>query len=143
MWLKLAGGSNDFNPVCTSVCTYNDEISYEGLLDAWKFMIKRYPRYHQKLTGVGRRFHTARLVDDPTFDIHNHFSIERLPDGANGKRELEAFVSTFVAKTWDLNKPLWEGKVVYNYTDAEGAKSAVIVRAHHSTFISRFRHPFS
>jgi NRPS condensation-like uncharacterized protein len=132
MFLKFTGGSQNFNPVCVSLCTLAEELQFEGLITAWENMISRYPRYRQKLTNMNRRVHTARLVDVENFNVRDYFTVERLPDGANGKRELEDAVSEFNARGWDFEKPLWEAKLIHNYTDSEGAKSALIVRAHHT-----------
>jgi hypothetical protein len=104
----------------------------EALMRTWDEMTQRYPRYRQKLVGVGRKLHSARLVDNPFFNVRDHVIVERLPDNANGKHALEDAMATFMAKTWDLEKPLWEAKVLYNYRDGTGAKCALIVRAHHS-----------
>lgn len=95
-------------------------------------MTARYPAYRQKLTGMNRRFHTTRLQQDTSFNIRNHISVVHLPDGFNGKRALEDAMAAFIAREWDLNRPLWEAQVVYNYDDGTGAKSALIARAHHS-----------
>jgi hypothetical protein len=96
-------------------------------------MTKRYPAYRQRVTGLHRRFHTVRMRTDPTFDIHNHISEEQLPAGVNGKAALEDAMALFIAKEWDLSRPLWEAKVLYGYEDGTGAKAALIARAHHST----------
>jgi len=132
MYLMMSGGSQGYNPLCISLCTYTEEIAFEGLMVAWENMISRYPRYRQKLTNMGRRLHTARLVEVENFNVRDYFTFERLPDGANGKRALEDIISEFSSREWDFGKPLWEAKLIHNYSDGEGAKSAVIVRAHHT-----------
>jgi len=35
----------------------------------------------------------------------------------------------FIAKGWDLHRPLWEMLLIENYRDEDGAKSALITRA--------------
>jgi hypothetical protein len=95
-------------------------------------MTTRYPAYRRRVTGLHRRFHTVRLQPDANFDIRNHVSSVRLPARANGKQALEDAMAAFVAKEWDLSRPLWEAQVIYGYEDGTGAKSALIARAHHS-----------
>jgi hypothetical protein len=116
------------------VFTFADEISYDGLVRTWDEMTSRYTAYRQRLTGLDGYFHSARLVDNPDFNVRDHVFIERLPHGRNGKRELEELMAAFMSKPWDLKKPLWEAKVVYNYRDDTGARSALLTRAHHSAF---------
>jgi hypothetical protein len=155
MWLLLTGGENDFNPVwyvftyvtrccetkgivySASIYTFAEEVSFEGLLNEWNMMTTRYPAYRQRLTGLNRRFHTVRMEEDTNFDIQNHVHGVSLPDGANGKAALEDAMADFIAQDWDLGRPLWEAKVIYNYRNETGAKSAMIARAHHSENFER------
>lgn len=132
MWPPLTGGHNDFNPVCSGIFIFKDEIADDALVRSWSEMITRFPRYRQKLVDTGLTWHPAQLVDDENFDIKNHIFVDRLPDGKNGKRELEEEMATFIAKTWDLSRPLWEAKVLHNLDDGAGGKSAVLSRVHHT-----------
>lgn len=95
-------------------------------------MTARYPNYRRRVTGLHRRFHTVRLEQDPKFDIRNHVSSIRLPADNCGKNALEDAMAAFVAREWDLSRPLWEAQVIYGYNDGTGAQSALIARAHHS-----------
>ena len=71
-----------------------------GLMTHVSYAVRRlerkFPRYHQRLTDVGRRFHGARFEDDPYLDINNTAHVDRLPEPA-GKRELE--LDEFVSST--------------------------------------------
>jgi hypothetical protein len=117
-----------------SIFTFAEEVSFDGLLKQWDAMTVRYPAYRRRITGLHRRFHTVRLQPDANFDIRNHISSTRLPAGVNGKQALEDAMAAFVAKEWDLGRPLWEAQAIYGYEDGTGAKSALIARAHHSQF---------
>jgi len=132
MFLQISRKSKRYNPVCISVSTYTEDLDFESLMGAWENMISRYPRYRQRLTNLDRRLHAARLVDVEDFNVRNCFTVEHLPDGANGKRALENVVGDFSSRGWDYEKPMWEAKLIRNYTDEQGAKCAVVVRAHHT-----------
>ncbi|THH13443.1 hypothetical protein EUX98_g9724, partial [Antrodiella citrinella] len=91
----------------------------------------KFPKYGQRVTSVGRKFHGARFEDDPYFDVNNHVRTIRLPEPA-GKAELDELMGDFIAQDWDLSRPLWEMALVENYRDEEGAKCAIISRGHHT-----------
>ncbi|EIN09069.1 hypothetical protein PUNSTDRAFT_120513 [Punctularia strigosozonata HHB-11173 SS5] len=131
MWLLLDEGS-DFNPVCASISTFEEDVDVDKLIEHWEDMARRFPSYRRRPSGLHRRFHTAVLRDYEGYDIRDHFSVETMPDGANGKRELEDHMAEFIARGWDLSKALWEVKVLRNYHDGTGAKSAMMSRAHHT-----------
>ncbi|KDQ60054.1 hypothetical protein JAAARDRAFT_56054 [Jaapia argillacea MUCL 33604] len=131
MWFLLERGT-DFNPVCAGIYTFKEEIDLKVITRSWKAMTDRYPIYRQKVTGLGRRFHTARLRDDPDFDVRKAVRVIHMKDGKNGKADLEDEMARFVAQEWDLSRPLWEVEMLYNYRDDTGAKCALITRAHHA-----------
>ncbi|EPQ53700.1 hypothetical protein GLOTRDRAFT_139840 [Gloeophyllum trabeum ATCC 11539] len=131
MWFLLQR-ETDFNPVCAGIFTFKDAFTFESLVSVWSAMTERYPAYRQRVTGLNRRFHTARLKEDLNFDVRNNITVVEMPDGKNGKDELEDEMARFIARDWDLSKPLWEVIVFYNYRDETGAKCAVITRAHHA-----------
>lgn len=61
---------------------------------------EKFPKYRQRVTSVGRRFHGARFENDPDFDMSKHIHAVTLPEPA-GKRELDDLVSglNFVTRT--------------------------------------------
>lgn len=59
-------------------------------------VFKKFPKYRQRLTSVGRKWHGARFEDDPVFDTKNHIHTVQLPEPA-GKDELETLVSPHLA----------------------------------------------
>ncbi|KAH8079407.1 wax ester synthase-like acyl-CoA acyltransferase domain-containing protein [Cristinia sonorae] len=127
----LLTDATDFNPVCACMYTLKGKLSLVDLRHAVSRLQYKYPKYCQRVTSVGRKFHGVRFEDDPDFDINNHVSTVRLPEPA-GKRELDDLMGQFIARDWDLTKPLWEMVLVENYNDEEGAECAIISRGHHT-----------
>lgn len=62
------------------------------MIQTMSVLVDSFPKYRQRLANVGRRWHGARFVDDPKYDVRNHVSVQSLP-GKAGKKELEEFVS--------------------------------------------------
>ncbi|KAI0079247.1 hypothetical protein K474DRAFT_1592391 [Panus rudis PR-1116 ss-1] len=130
MWLLLSDATDEeFNPVCA--LSSHDGVELTNLHRSARKLQKKFPKYHQRLTSVGRKLHGARFEDDPDFDINNHVHSVRLPEPA-GKRELDDLMGKFIAQDWDLRRPLWEMILVENYRDDDGAECAIISRGHHT-----------
>ncbi|OBZ65245.1 putative importin subunit beta-4 [Grifola frondosa] len=130
LWLLLSDAA-DFNPVCASIYSLRGKVSLDLLTTTIMRQVEKFPRYHQRLTSVGRMFRGPRFEDDPDFDIKNHICIVKLPE-PGGKQELEELVGKFIAKDWDLRRPLWESMLVDNYHDDDGAECVLITRGHHT-----------
>ncbi|KAF9816003.1 hypothetical protein IEO21_04253 [Rhodonia placenta] len=130
MWLLLSEAA-DFNPVCACTYTLRDKLSLEQLYHSAERQAEKFPKYRQRVTSVGRRFHGARFENDPDFDMSKHIHAVTLPEPA-GKRELDDLMGKFIAQDWDLRRPLWEMVLVENYHDENGSECAVITRGHHS-----------
>ncbi|KAL4242470.1 long-chain O-acyltransferase family protein [Abortiporus biennis] len=130
LWLLL-NDATGFNPVCASTYTLNGKVTLEMAKKALERMLQKFPRYHQKLTSVGRKFHGPRFEDVPNFDMNQHIHVVQLPEPA-GRHELEDMVGDFIAKDWDLSKSLWDMLLVENYHDEEGAQCAIVTRGHHT-----------
>ncbi|EPQ29687.1 uncharacterized protein PFL1_02907 [Pseudozyma flocculosa PF-1] len=131
MWL-LIDNISAFNPVCTATYTFQDRVDADRIRQKTLDQIDAFPKYRQRLADAGRLWHGALFVDDPDFDINRHVHVKKLPGDA-GPKELEAFVSEFIAQPWDFERPLWEYCVLENYNDPDtGAGCAAVVRGHHS-----------
>ncbi|OCH91412.1 hypothetical protein OBBRIDRAFT_792348 [Obba rivulosa] len=130
MWLLLTEAT-DFNPVCASTYSLRGKLSLDMLKNAAMRQAERFPKYKQRLTSVGRRFHGARFEDNPEFNMNNHVHAVTLPEPA-GKQELNDLMGKFIAQEWDLRRPLWEMILIENYHDEDGAECAAITRGHHS-----------
>jgi hypothetical protein len=87
-----------------SISTFDREVDVDKLVERWEDMSRRFPSYRRRPAGLHRRFHTAILRDYDEYNIRDHFTVETMPDGANGKRELEDHMAEFVAREWDLKK---------------------------------------
>ncbi|CAL1698680.1 unnamed protein product [Somion occarium] len=131
LWLLLREATSDFNPVCACTYVLRGKISVEMLQHAMIRTDKKFPKYHQRLTSVGRKFHGARFEDDPNFDMNNHILMAQLPEPA-GRRELDDFMGKFIAQDWDFTRPLWEMIILENYHDEDGGECAIVSRGHHT-----------
>jgi len=90
-------------------------------------LVKRFPRFRQRIVeprlGVG----LPSWEDDPDFDLDRHLHHIALP--APGDRAaLEDLVSDLISAPLDRTKPLWDIYTVEGY----GAGMAQITRMHHS-----------
>ncbi len=132
LWLVLSSTTSDFNPVCTSTYTFDEPIEFDRVAQGIERQTERFPRYRQKLADVGRRWHGARFIDDPDWDVRNHLREENLPEPA-GPAELDAFTGKFIAQGWSWERPLWDAVLLPNFVDpASGAKGAMVTRGHHT-----------
>ncbi|TCD61046.1 hypothetical protein EIP91_009119 [Steccherinum ochraceum] len=127
----LLTDATDFNPVCACTFTLQGKLTVVDLRNAVYRLYTGFPKYRQRVTSVGRKFHGARFEDDPHFDVNNHVRVITLPEPA-GKRELDELMGDFIAQEWDMSRPLWEMVLVENYHDDEGAECAVLSRGHHT-----------
>ncbi|CCM02027.1 uncharacterized protein FIBRA_04103 [Fibroporia radiculosa] len=130
LWFLLTDAA-DFNPVCACTYTLKGKLSLEKLYSSANRQAKRFPKFRQRITSVGRRLHGARFADDPEFSLKNHIRAVSLPEPA-GRVELNELMGEFIAQDWDLSRPLWEMILVENYHDEDGAQCAVITRGHHA-----------
>lgn len=129
MWLHLS--KYDFNPVCVACYILGDDATYERMEPVLAKLADKFPKYKSKLANVGRRFHGSTFVADESFDVKNHFTVKQLPGNA-GKEELDDFVAAVCTLPWDFEKPLWEAYLLENYKDDRGARSAIVMRGHHT-----------
>lgn len=131
MWLLLNDISG-FNPACTATYTFEQPISKEKLKAALEKQASKFPRYKQRLTNTGRKFHGAMFEDiKGGWDVYDSVKHVTLPEPA-GLKELEDFTATFVAKSWDFSEPLCEVRVLDNYKGNGDSKSAMVIRGHHT-----------
>jgi WS/DGAT/MGAT family acyltransferase len=121
-WLRMDRPYNHMT-IC-AVTILADRIDLERLqkhiATRWVLPYKRFqqrPVYHP--TG-------AYWETDIHFEIGNHVRRVGLP-GAQGKEELEEFISNLVSTPMDPTKPLWDIHLVEDYRGG----SAVIWRFHH------------
>ena len=67
--------------------------------------------------------HHPVWVDDPDFELDDHFTRASLPS-PGGKAELDAFVASVMSRQLDPDRPLWEMYVVEGLQrGAYGARS--------------------
>lgn len=123
--------ATSFNPVCTSTYTFDREINIEDLRRAIQSQAEVFPKYRQRLAGRDKLFRSPYYEDDPEYDVDRHLTVVDLPEPA-GPKELNDFVSHWITKGWDENRPLWEVTYIRKYQDDTNAKAAMVSRGHHT-----------
>lgn len=67
------------------------------------------------------------------YDFHVSENIEVLSCGGRGDdNQLHRIAGRFLARHFDFNKPLWEALLVQGLRTSEGARSALMIKIHHS-----------
>jgi diacylglycerol O-acyltransferase / wax synthase len=100
---------------------------YERFLGLMRDRIHLIPQFRQRVVRVPFNLDNPYLVDDPHFDLDYHVRRIALPS-PGGQAELEEFVSRFVSRPLDKNRPLWE---LYIVEGLEGGRWAYVAKAHH------------
>jgi len=90
-------------------------------------VVRRYPRFLQRIVDRPRALGGPHWEDDPGFALGNHVHRVLLPPPHN-KEALERFVGERVGTPLDLRFPPWAVDLV----DRLGAGAAIVVRIHHS-----------
>lgn len=87
------------------------------------------PVFRRRLVEVPLGLDHPLWVDDPDFDIDNHFHRAALP-APGGIRELADFVADVEGRKLDRDHPLWEMWVIEGL---ERGKIALVAKMHHAT----------
>src|SRR5580692_10405756 len=82
----------------------------------------------QRAIRVPFGLHHPVWVDDPDFELDDHFTRASLPS-PGGKAELDAFVASVMSRRLDPDRPLWEMYVVEGLA---GERTALIAKVHHA-----------
>ncbi len=82
----------------------------------------------QRAIRVPFGLHHPVWVDDPDFELDDHFTRASLPS-PGGKAELDAFVASVMSRQLDPDRPLWEMYVVEGLTQG---RTALIAKIHHA-----------
>ena len=94
----------------------------------------KFPRFRQKLEGVGGLFRGPIFVDDPDFNVFNHVHVRRLPEPA-GKRELDELVGAAQSLMMSVERRLttaWRTRVTGRRVHRGGMGSLHAVVGYHS-----------
>ncbi len=86
------------------------------------------PPLRQRAVKVPLGLHHPAWVDDPEFELDDHFNHASLPAPA-GRAELDAFVASVMSRPLDPERPLWEMHVVEGL---EGGRTALVAKVHHA-----------
>ncbi len=82
----------------------------------------------QRAVRVPFGLHHPVWVDDPDFELDDHFMRASLPS-PGGAAELDAFVASVMSRRLDPDRPLWE---MYVVEGLEGERTALIAKVHHA-----------
>jgi diacylglycerol O-acyltransferase len=82
----------------------------------------------QRALRVPLGLHHPVWVDDPDFDLDNHFWRASIPS-PGGPAELDAFVAAAMSRPLDPDRPLWEMYVVEGLSEC---RRALIAKVHHA-----------
>ena len=120
-WLRMDRPYNHMT-IC-AVMILADRLNLEQLQEHLQTTWLTYKRFKQRPVyhATGAYWET-----DTHFEIGNHVRRVGLP-GAQGKEELEEFISNLVSTPLDPTKPLWDWYLVEDYRGG----SAAIMRSHH------------
>jgi WS/DGAT/MGAT family acyltransferase len=111
----------------TGVMMFDEPLDTERLRKTIEQrMIKRFPRFRQRLVNEGRGPRQPQWEDDPHFDIRTHIRHIALPSPGD-EAALQSLVSDLMSTPLDFSKPLWQWHVVDNYRTG----CALITRLHH------------
>ncbi len=86
------------------------------------------PPLRQRAVRVPLGIHHPVWVDDPDFDLDDHFFRASLP-WPGGNRELDTFAASVMSRRLDPDRPLWEMHLVEGL---EGDRTALIAKVHHA-----------
>ncbi|MEA3440122.1 MAG: wax ester/triacylglycerol synthase family O-acyltransferase [Chloroflexota bacterium] len=121
-WLHMDSPTN--LAVITGVITFSDPLDYDAFLEILRTRLLSYPRLRQRV--IEPVIGLPRWVEDPKFDLGNHFFRMSLSEPADHET-LQHVVSEMMSIPLDKTKPLWELHYVDNYDQG----SALICRFHH------------
>ena len=82
----------------------------------------------QRALRVPLGLHHPVWVDDPDFELDDHFSRASVPS-PGGPRELDAFVASVMSRRLDPDRPLWEMFLVEGLA---GERTALVAKVHHA-----------
>ncbi|MCG8347105.1 MAG: wax ester/triacylglycerol synthase family O-acyltransferase [Chloroflexales bacterium] len=124
-WLRMEHPTNLM--MITGVMMFDEPLDTERLRKTIEQgMLKRFPRFRQRLVNDGRGLRQPQWEDDPHFDIRTHIRRIALP-APGDEATLQSLVSDLMSTPLDFSKPLWQWHVVENY----GTGCALITRLHH------------
>ena len=90
--------------------------------------IHRVPALRWRIVPVPFGLHHPLAIEDPEFDLDNHFNHVALP-GAGTMRELDEMVAQIASNPLDRNRPLWE---MWMIEGLEDGRLAFVLKAHHA-----------
>jgi diacylglycerol O-acyltransferase len=90
--------------------------------------IHRIPALRWRILPVPFGLHHPVAVEDPEFDLDNHFNHVALP-GPGTMRELDDMVAQIASQPLDRNRPLWQ---MWMIEGLDEGRIAFVLKAHHA-----------
>ncbi|MET0523804.1 MAG: wax ester/triacylglycerol synthase family O-acyltransferase [Nocardioides sp.] len=120
-WLRMDSPTNLM--VVNSVLWFDGPVDEEALRAVLADrLVSRFRRFRQRVAED----HGTWWEDDPNFDLTRHIHSVALP-APGRRRELEAFVASYLTVPLDRSRPLWDLYVL----DEHDGGTAMLFRMHH------------
>lgn len=123
-WLHMDSPTN--LAIVTGVFMFDTPLDFARVKATFEQRLLRVKRFRQRVRAGTLGIGMPHWEMDPHFDIDRHVFRVKLPRPGD-KAALQKFVGDLMSVPMDLDKPLWEMYVVYNY---EGG-TAIVPRFHH------------
>jgi diacylglycerol O-acyltransferase len=104
------------------------QVDKEQALQSFQATIHRVPALRWRIVPVPFGLHHPVAIEDPEFDLENHFNHVALP-GAGTMRELDELVGQIASHPLDRTRPLWE---MWMIEGLEDGRVAFVLKAHHA-----------
>ncbi|NRB39342.1 MAG: wax ester/triacylglycerol synthase family O-acyltransferase [Pseudomonadales bacterium] len=130
-FFNYSEAGNNYQHICSTLLldpsTAIGEFSMETVKALFQARLHHLPSFRQRLLKVPYNMGPPAFVDDPDFNIDNHFEQMDLPAGST-LQDLAKLTSFVVSKPLDTEMPLW--KVVF-VAGLENGRCALIFQLHH------------
>lgn len=116
------------DPTAESLADLGGKSPFEVAQERFAERIHLIPPFRQRLVQGPLQIGDPHWIEDPAFDLDNHFVHITLPSPGT-MQELCKLVGTFAASCLDRDRPLWKAALVEGL---EGDRIALIVKIHHA-----------
>jgi WS/DGAT/MGAT family acyltransferase len=114
--------------VIDAVTWFDEPLDWNRVRDVVaERMVRRFPRFRQRISEGMLPLDGPYWEDDPNFDIEHHLHHVALP-GPGDQEVLQNFVGDLMSMPLDRAKPLWD----FYFVDGYGQGCATVFRIHHS-----------
>jgi WS/DGAT/MGAT family acyltransferase len=121
-WHQHIGGVSIVDP------TNAPDFSFERILELLRERLPLSPKFAWKLKEIPGGLDRPVWVDDPDFDVDDHFIKAACPRPGD-MRALSDMVGRIMSHQLDRRRPLWEAWLIEGI---EGGRVAIVVKFHHA-----------